>query len=202
MVWHLRKPTHAALLRDLARLRGVLVTYPTPGISRGPCPTDYRTNHLCARIGRGREVFERAREGLQTWAMFTDLQWIDLCRPTPVVAVEQVVATLARVGGVWAVNPCKIVYCQGFGDGDRASNTAEFGYGTLPGHVFLGEERFTVRFDPATGGVDYELCAYTRPASILTRFGQLYATRVQRRFARESARSLARFATRARSISC
>ncbi len=193
MVWHLRKPTHATIHSYLASLTGVEVNYPNPGISRGACPPGYRKNYLSHQLGHGRECFARACRGLMTWAMVRDLGWLTLCRPAPAVAIGQVVATLARPGGLWALNPCKIVYQQLAGDNPNAPNTAEFGYVTLPGHVFFGEERFSVRFDPKTEAVTYELCAYTKPATWLTAVGRPYATLFQKRFARESAASLARF---------
>ena len=66
-----------------------------------------------------------------------------------------------------------------------------FAYGTLSGHVESGEERFTVRFDPLTQEVVYEIAAFSRPAMILTRLGYPFARRLQRRFAQSSAAALA-----------
>jgi len=188
MGWHLRKPTNSAIQRFLASLDGASLNYPTPGCSREACPKGYKQNHLCQVIGHGRAAFDQARRGLRAWAMVRELEWLELCRQTESeVAVGQVVATLTQILGVWTLNPCKIVYCQGLGDDDHESTRAEFGYGTLPGHVFMGEERFTVVFDPPTGTVRYELMAYTRPAALTSALGRPLASVFQRRFARDSA---------------
>src|SRR5262249_42824659 len=93
-----------------------------------------------------------------------------------------VVAMLARVFCVWWLNACRIVYVF-----DESEPVRRFGfaYGTLPGHVERGEERFSVEW-LADDTVWYDLRAFSRPRYWLTRLGYPLARRVQRRFARDS----------------
>ena len=65
-----------------------------------------------------------------------------------------------------------------------------FGFGTLPGNVERGEERFTVEWDHADDSVSYEVFAFARPAHPLARAGQPFVRLVQRRFAADSLRSM------------
>ena len=101
------------------------------------------------------------------------------------------VATLVSVGGLWFFNPCRVVYTE-FPAG--TADVAAFAYGTLQGHAECGEERFQVSFDPTTGEVKYEIFAFSRPATVLSKLGYPFARRLQRRFAESSATALARAA--------
>ena len=98
-------------------------------------------------------------------------------------------ASLARVCGLWFLNPCRVVWAD---LGDAGSTEAAFAYGTLDGHAESGEERFAIALDPATEQVRYEILAFSRPALALTRLGYPLARRVQRRFATASAEALVR----------
>ena len=73
-------------------------------------------------------------------------------------AEGSVVAPLATLGPLQVINPCRVVYVE---DDD---DLCAFGYGTLPGHVESGEERFEVRLEPS-GRVLYEIAAFSRPAA-------------------------------------
>ena len=74
------------------------------------------------------------------------------------------------------------------------ANVVAFAYGTLPGHVERGEERFQVSFNPASGEVKYEISAFSRPAVLLSKLGYPFVRRLQERFAESSAQALARAA--------
>ena len=74
---------------------------------------------------------------------------------------------IARVFGLWWVNACRIVYRL---DGHDASRRYGFAYGTLPGHVEQGEERFMVEWDQEDN-VWYDLRAFSRPRYWLVRLG-------------------------------
>ena len=67
-----------------------------------------------------------------------------------------------------------------------------FAYGTLPGHVESGEERFLVEWDRGDDGVWYDILAFSRPNHILTRLGYPVVRRLQKRFGRDSAASMLR----------
>jgi uncharacterized protein (UPF0548 family) len=61
-----------------------------------------------------------------------------------------------------------------------------FAFGTLPGHMEQGEERFTVEWDRRDDSVWYELFAFARPKHPLARLGYPFTRWVQKRFAVES----------------
>jgi uncharacterized protein (UPF0548 family) len=147
----------------------------------GRLERDYYVDRHRFPLGTGRELFDRARAALFAWRHF-EIPWLALQGASAPAAKGQVVATLARAAGLWFLNPCRVVYTE----------EAAFAYGTLPGHVERGEERFAVRFDPVSGQVRYEITAFSRPAALLARVGLPFARRVQQRFARSSADALAR----------
>ena len=139
-------------------------------------------------IGKGRDVFERARAALLAWRHF-EVPWLTFHCTGP-VSRDQAVATVISIAGVWFVNPCRVVYTEL----DRPDRVA-FGYGTLRGHAESGEERFEVSCDPVTQEVRYRLAAFSRPALLLSKLGYPLARRVQARFASASSRALAQAAS-------
>jgi uncharacterized protein (UPF0548 family) len=68
--------------------------------------------------------------------------------------------------------PCRVVWV--LDEPDRRG----FGYGTLPGHPESGEESFVVSLRP-DDEVRYELRAFSRPATRLSRLGGPISRRVQ-----------------------
>jgi len=70
--------------------------------------------------------------------------------------------------------PCRVV--EVVDEPDRRG----FAYGTLPGHPETGEERFIAERDPATGEVTATICAFSNPATWVTRLGGPAARLVQR----------------------
>ena len=102
-------------------------------------------------------------------------------------------ASLARAGGLWWLNACRIVYVI-----DEPSPVRRFGfaYGTLPGHVECGEERFCVEH-LADDSVWYDIRAFSRPRFWMTRLGYPLARRLQKRFAAESKAIMLRVAAEA-----
>jgi len=105
------------------------------------------------------------------------LVWIEP-QGTP-ISTGDVVGVVAHALGVWWLNAARIVYVidepRWFG----------FAYGTLPGHVERGEERFSVEWlDDDT--VWYDLMAFSRPHYWGARLVKPFARRLQRRFVRLS----------------
>ena len=70
---------------------------------------------------------------------------------------------LGRHFGLWSLNASRIVYVME----EEASPLRRYGFafGTLPGHVERGEERFTVEWHRAEDSVSYEVFAFARPAT-------------------------------------
>lgn len=98
----------------------------------------------------------------------------------------ETVAMSARVLGFWWLNSCRIVYV--------VDNESQFGfaYGTLPGHVECGEELFMVEKMP-DGLVRYVLKAFSKPRFWMARLGYPLARRYQKKFVRDSKRSMLTF---------
>jgi len=150
--------------------------------------TAYAVDRYEFAIGSGREAFERARSALLAWRHF-EIPWLELHGAETSPRPGQRVATLTRVAGFWFLNPCRVVYVEGE---SASSSELAFAYGTVEGHVASGEERFSVRLDPATGQVKYEVRAFSRAAILLTTLARPWVRRVQRRFVTSSAGALAR----------
>lgn len=90
---------------------------------------------------------------------------------------------------MWSLNACRIVYVT-----EETGETERFGfaYGTLPDHVESGEERFWVELDHRDDSVWYDLLAFSRPNRLAVKLGFFYARILQRRFAADSHRAMAR----------
>lgn len=155
----------------------------------------YVIDHRRFLVGHGRDLFAQARAALFAWRHF-EIPWLELQGADRPVHEGQVVATLTRVLGIWFMNPCRVVYhVDAPGDTDEVA----FAYGTLSGHVVSGEERFTVRRDPRTDEVYFEILAFSRPAMWLTQIGRPSMRRVQKRFADAAAEALTRACERSQS---
>ncbi len=91
--------------------------------------------------------------------------------------------------GFWWLNSCRIIYTM-----DESGPITKFGfaYGTLPGHVESGEERFLIEWDRDTDKVCYDILAFSRPNHFLTRLGYPLVRRSQKRFGRDSAAAMFR----------
>ena len=62
-----------------------------------------------------------------------------------------------------------------------------FAYGTLPGHIEAGEERFLIEWDRGDDRVWYDIVAYFRPRHVLARVGWAYGLWKVNGFRRDSA---------------
>ena len=188
----LRRPSKKEIGDQLGR-SGQRLSYPEVGATANlpsleTLSVNYDVDRSQFALGTGRDLFERARSSLLEWRHF-DIPWLELHGATAQASSGQVVATLTRASGLWFLNPCRVVYTEG---ASHPSTEAAFAYGTLSGHVECGEERFTVRFDPVTGEVTYEILAFSRPAILLSKLAYRWVRRVQRRFVASSAEALSR----------
>jgi uncharacterized protein (UPF0548 family) len=180
-MWLLHQPSDDTIRTFLASQASLPFSYPEVGASRDGAPAGYAFDHNRALLGQGRDIFEAACAALCRWEMFprpwTRIHPID----TP-LEPGRAVAMLARIFGTWCLNACRIVSVI-----DEATPVRCFGfaYGTLPGHVESGEERFLVEW-LADDSVWYDLRAFSRPRSWMARLGYPLARRLQRRFARDS----------------
>ena len=195
----LRRPSDESLQRFLDSQRGLAFTYESVGstLHRGEFPAGFAVDRLRVELGRGGEVFLAARGGIEAWAQF-DLGWCEAWpRETPLRAGE-VVAVVARSMGLWWTNAARIVYVvdEPIESTDDAVAKFGFAYGTLPGHVEMGEELFLVEWDQATDAVTYNILAFSRPRHPLARLGRPLVRRLQQRFREDSAAAMQRWVNR------
>ncbi len=163
-------------------------SYSEVGGTRGHDVPGYSNDHNRRFLGRGRSIYEKAKVSLCRWAMF-DLPWVRLCWPDSPIQEEQTVAVIFRLMGMWVLNATRIVYVV-----DEKGDVERFGfaYGTLPDHVEMGEERFTVEWRREDDSVWYDIRAFSRPRSILAKLGYPYARLMQKRFVRDSMEAMRR----------
>jgi uncharacterized protein (UPF0548 family) len=109
--------------------------------------------------------------------------------PAKWLAEGTVVSILGRHLGVWSLNACRIAYT--IEEETPSLRRYGFAFGTLPGHVERGEERFTVERQGDEDTVWHEVFAFARPAHPLARVGRPFVRLVQRRFATDSFRVMA-----------
>jgi uncharacterized protein (UPF0548 family) len=153
-------------LSDLAALP---LTYDEVGATAGPLPGGYHHVQKSAVIGRGRHRFEEAADKGMRWGMLRGAG-LRVEATTDVAAVGSEV--IVHLGPLRA--PCRVVYLVD--DPDRRG----FAYGTLPGHAETGEERFVVRYDPATDEVFADVTAFSRHATWWSRLGSPVTSVAQR----------------------
>ena len=185
----LRKPGADCLRLIRERNRELPLTYPEVGRSRVAPPAGYNIDHYRVRLGFGRNLFARACEGIRAWQMFR-LSWLEPTWPDATVEEGALVGTLAHIFGIWTLNVCRIVYVV---DENAALSRFGFAYGTLPGHVECGEERFCLEWDSADDSVWYDILAFSRPGRLLTRLTYPFARRLQKRFAQDSMQAMLRW---------
>lgn len=153
-------------LSDLAALP---LTYTEVGATAGPLPPGYHHLQKSAVIGRGRPRFEEAADEGMRWGMLRGAS-LRVEATTEVATVGSEV--IVHLGPVRA--PCRVVYVVD--EPDRRG----FAYGTLPGHAESGEERFVVRYDPATDEVYADVTAFSRHGTWWSRLGSPLTSVIQR----------------------
>jgi len=133
-------------------------------------------------LGKGKETYERAREGLRKWRMQEGSEETGLVRGREGgkggrEGGRAGVVTLARVygGRAWVMNPCCVAYElfdrkdreggreggneggqmggeEGGREGGRARVWSAVAYATMGRHLIAGEERMRVVWYPKEGG--------------------------------------------------
>lgn len=162
MPYLLRQPSLEDCFCLRNRIRGAKLTYPHVGATRGnDGPSGYRWTRTRVRIGTGVADYARACEAIRQWKMLSPEIAAVWPEAAPIVAGQEVIVRLRSLG-VSALGPCRIVYVVD----EQQADAARFGfaYGTLPGHLASGEERFLVEWTAHDDAVRYELTAFSRPA--------------------------------------
>jgi uncharacterized protein (UPF0548 family) len=188
-MFSLRRPTDLDLTAFRLRQGRLAFSYPHAGCTLTQTrPPGYVADHTRVALGHGADVFAAARDALRDWEQFP-APWATIAPPRPPAREGAVVVVLARVFGVWVRNACRVIAVA-----DEPGRFAVV-YGTLPGHVEQGEERFAVEM-LADGSVWYDILAYSRPRHPLARLGYPLTRMMQRRFARDSAAAVRAAAAR------
>ena len=184
----LKKPS-AETLRQLVKEQANLpFSYSAVGATAQTPPAGYVVDRTRIELGVGQSVFQSAKVALQHWEQFR-LGWVEAWSPETPLEPGQVVAIMGWAVGLWWLNSCRIVYTV-----DESGPITKFGfaYGTLPGHVESGEERFLIEWDRDADTVWYDILAFSRPNHFLTRLGYRLVRRSQKRFGRDSAAAMFR----------
>lgn len=182
----LRKPSTESIRPFLAAQAKLPFTYSAVGATAETPPAGFVVDHTRIKLGEGESVFRLATAALRRWEQFR-LGWVEAWSPETPIQVGEVVAVMGRAIGLWWLNSCRIVYVV-----DESGPISKFGfaYGTLPGHVESGEERFLIEWNQGDDGVWYDILAFSRPNHILTRLGYPMVRRSQKRFGRDSAAAM------------
>ncbi len=183
-----RKPSVESVRRFLTGQANLPFTYSAVGTTATTPPAGHVVDRTRIKLGEGESVFRAATAALQRWEQFR-LGWVEAWSPDTPIQTGEVVAVMGRAVGLWWLNSCRIVYVV-----DESGPISRFGfaYGTLPGHVESGEERFLIEWDRDENNVWYDILAFSRPNHVLTRLGYPLVRRSQKRFGRDSAASLFR----------
>ncbi len=161
----------------------------SPAVGRliaGDEPAGFVRDRNRRMIGRGDEVFARARRAIASRQMFR-FGWIGVEPPDSPIENDRTVAILARTFGLWTMNPARIFR--------TIDDFEEFGfnYGSLPGHSKEEIEQISVTRDPADGCVWYGLHAVSRPGRLYAKLSYPLTRRVQGRLAIDSMDAVATF---------
>jgi uncharacterized protein (UPF0548 family) len=184
----LRKPSPQTIRRFLKEQAVLDFSYLAVGATATTPPANYSVDRTRIKLGEGESVFRSARAALQQWEQFR-LGWVEAWSPDTPIKTGEVVAVMGRAFGLWWSNAARIVYVV-----DESGPISKFGfaYGTLPGHVESGEERFLIEWDRVESSVWYDILAFSRPNHFLIRLGNPVARQAQKRFGRDSAAAMLR----------
>ena len=183
-----RKPDDDFLKRFLDEQANLDFSYSEVGATNSLVPDGYAVDESRIVLGRGQAVFESAKIALCGWKQF-QLGWVDIWSAETPLEKGREVAILGWAYGFWWLNACRIVYVV---DEDGPVRKFGFAYGTLPGHVESGEERFLLEWERETGQVSFDILAFSKPRHIATRLGYPLVRRKQKRFGREAATAIYR----------
>jgi uncharacterized protein (UPF0548 family) len=185
----LRKPG-IELLRRFREFQSKLdFTYAEAGATAATPPANYTVDHTRVTLGEDETVFRSGRRALELWEQFR-LGWLEVWPPETPIRAGETVVVMAHVFGLWSPNAARIVYV--IDESSESWSRFGFAYGTLPGHVEAGEERFLVEWNKSDNRVWYDILAFSRPRHVLARLGNFQMRRMQKRFAQQSAAAMRR----------
>jgi uncharacterized protein (UPF0548 family) len=192
----LLKPTPERLTAYVQQHANLPLSYSFVGATKDlpqvRTPAGFVHDHRRTLLGSGNQVWNAARQALDTWAMF-QTGWTTLHAPQGAPRPDNVVALVIWYAGFWWVNPTRVVYLvdEPQPGSNKMRRRFGFGYGTVTGHVECGEERFLLEQDDS-GQVWFDLTAFSRPRHPLVRLANPLTRRLQKAFGRDSAIAMQR----------
>ena len=163
-------------------------TYPEVGATRtGDRPAGYRhltVRHRVSRHAHPPEDLAWLGEQLLAWRVHA-AAGVRVEVDASVAAPGVHVTTLLGPGRFHLRECCEVVWVE------RSDERVAFGYGTLPGHAFVGEELFAVERD-AAGDLWWRVEVFSRPALWWLRPLRWAVPTFQRLFAHRIGRGAAR----------
>ncbi|MEZ4862764.1 MAG: DUF1990 domain-containing protein [Caldilineaceae bacterium] len=187
--FYLRPVSKAEIDHFLAAQVSLSFSYAAVGASQGAPPGGSTVDHNRVQLGSGLTVYDQACAALQRWEMF-NLGWVKLCWPDQPLQPGVTVGVVAQLWGVQILNACRIVYT--FDESTEEGKRFGFAYGTLPGHIERGEERFQIEWRRRDDSVWYDILAFSQPAHWLAHLGYPVTRFFQKRFARHSKAAMER----------
>ncbi|MET0418727.1 MAG: YndJ family transporter [Actinoplanes sp.] len=118
----------------------------------------WSTNHWSHRIGND---FDATSTALLTWQMHRGA-FAHVSPDTPPAFPGQRMRSSLGIGRLRLSEPCEVI------DVVREPDRTVMHYRALPGHIFEGDESFTVTLEPS-GAVRFEVSVRSRPAQLLAR---------------------------------
>ncbi len=183
-----RKPYREVIDRFLIQQSALDFSYKEVGATARTPPAGFIVDHTRTKLGEGETVFRSAVGALKNWKQFA-LGWVEAWPPNTPIRPGETVAVLGRGANLWWLNSCRIIYVV---DESGPINRFGFAYGTLPGHIARGEERFLIEWNQADNSVWYDILAFSQPNQLLIRLGYPAVRRAQKRFGRESGAAMLR----------
>jgi uncharacterized protein (UPF0548 family) len=181
-----QKPSAETVGRFLATQVDLPFTYPDVGATATTPPVGYDVDRTRIKLGEGEAVYLAAAAALKRWQQFR-LGWVDVWPRDAAIQEGAIVAVMGQAIGVWWLNACRIIYVV---NETGPISRFGFGYGSLPGHVESGEERFLIEFNRTDNSVWYDILAFSRPNHYLTRLGYPVVRRLQKLFGRHSSAAM------------
>ncbi|KAI5077612.1 hypothetical protein GOP47_0007436 [Adiantum capillus-veneris] len=162
----------------------------------------YFISNSRVHLGAGEATFLRAKKSLESWRHF-QLGWTSVDPSTPVKLKQQFIVRVNELLLVWLLQPLEIKYVhdsytsQGLSQQgpcstilkDNKKGVFAFGSGLLKGHLLVGEERFSVKWEE-DDSVWYEILSFSKPAAFLSMATYPYVQWKQRLFAKHSSSAM------------
>jgi uncharacterized protein (UPF0548 family) len=168
-------PSLSRLDRALADANAAGFSYAEVGATRtAELPDGYRVDRYERSLGAADGRFESAVAALRRWQAHSGAG-LRIYPAGAMADTGESVLFVARILGLWAVLPCRVVYTI------ENESWFAFAYGTLPGHVEQGEVAMSVEREDG-GEVVARIVSFSKTIDPLARAAGPLARRIQTAF--------------------